>query len=84
MAFEPIGIAARRVVASLGVARQERKRAAENENQPPEVPRGEGGWRKPRGGKTPGVERAAATFAFHQREGGSRDKGRPGDRLDLE
>lgn len=37
--FEPIGIAARRVVASLEVRRQERKRAAENDNQPPEVAR---------------------------------------------
>jgi hypothetical protein len=35
MAFEPVGIAARRVVASLSVARQERKRAAENDNWPP-------------------------------------------------
>ena len=38
MAFEPVGIAARRVVASLGAARQERTdRAAANENTPRQV-----------------------------------------------
>lgn len=43
MAFEPVGIAARRLVGRLSVSQQERKRAAHNDNVAalPEVPRRE-------------------------------------------
>lgn len=39
MAFEPVGIAARRLVSRLSVSLHERKRAADNDNLPPEAAR---------------------------------------------
>lgn len=78
MAFEPIGIAARRVVASLEVRRQERKRAAENDNQPPEVA-------PKRGGGKPGRGHAKRETALQigARPGGSnRLLGRPGGQFE--
>lgn len=68
------GIAGRQLLARLGgVTRQERKRAADNDNRLPELPRREG-----LRAEDTGSEGAAETrSALHQRGKPARDTGRP-------
>lgn len=67
------GIAGRALLQRLSGSRRERKRAAENDNQPPEV--APGGVAR---GKEPGCEGAGVPLlAARQNGGGSRDARRP-------
>lgn len=76
MAFEPVGIAARRVVASLEVRRQERKRAAENDNRPPKAA-------PKRGGEAQDARAGAATLRGAGRGRDTRPLGRPGGQSEI-